>query len=72
MSEPIRFVYASDSHGDMADPEALAALTAALPEAYRARTADVAAQLAVARASQEFYSDANARVIAFLKASTHC
>ena len=45
-----------------------AALTAALPEAYRARTADVAAQLAVAHASQEFYSDANARVIAFLNA----
>ena len=26
MSEPTRFVFASDSHGDMADPEALAAL----------------------------------------------
>jgi hypothetical protein len=26
MSKPIRFVYASDSHGDMADPEALEAL----------------------------------------------
>jgi hypothetical protein len=26
VSEPIRFVFASDSHGDMADPEALAAL----------------------------------------------
>jgi hypothetical protein len=45
-----------------------AALTAALPAAYAARTADVAAQLAVAHASQEFYSDANARVIAFLNA----
>ncbi len=44
------------------------ALTAALPEAYRARAADVAAQLAVAHASQEFYSAANARVIAFLNA----
>lgn len=26
MSKPVRFVFASDSHGDMADPEALAAL----------------------------------------------
>ncbi len=45
-----------------------AALTAALPAAYQARTADVAAQLAVAFAAQEFFSDANARVIAFLAA----
>ena len=43
-----------------------AALTAALPEAYRARAADVAAQLAVSYAAQEFFSDANARVINFL------
>ena len=34
MSEPIRFVYASDSHGDMADPEALAALNAALAREF--------------------------------------
>ena len=26
MSKPVRFVFASDSHGDMADPEALEAL----------------------------------------------
>ena len=26
MSKPVRFVFASDSHGDMADPEALDAL----------------------------------------------
>lgn len=45
-----------------------AALNAALPAAYQTRTADVAAQLAVAYAAQEFYSDADARVIAFLDA----
>ena len=45
-----------------------AALTAALPEAYRARVADVAAQLAVADASREFFSDANARIVAFFNA----
>lgn len=43
-----------------------AAVTAALPPPYQNRAADVAAQLAVASASREFYSDANARVIAFL------
>ena len=43
-----------------------AALTAALPAAYQNRVADVAAELAVADAAREFYSDANARVIAFL------
>ncbi len=43
-----------------------AALTAALPAAYQNRRADVAAQLAVASAAQEFFSDANARVLAFL------
>lgn len=42
------------------------ALNAALPAAYRTRTADVGAELAVAAATQEFYSDANARVINFL------
>lgn len=45
-----------------------AALTAALPAAYQNRTADVAAQLKVAFAAQEFFSDANARVVAFLAA----
>lgn len=43
-----------------------AALTAALPAAHRARAADVAAQIAIAAATAEFYSDANPRVIAFL------
>lgn len=44
------------------------ALRAALPAAFQSRSADVAAQLAVAYAAQEFYSDSNARVIAFLNA----
>ncbi|MES2694737.1 MAG: hypothetical protein V4773_14785, partial [Verrucomicrobiota bacterium] len=47
---------------------ATAALTAALPAAHRGRVADVAAQLAVAAASTEFYADANPRVINFLNA----
>lgn len=42
------------------------ALTAALPAAYRARVADVAAEIAIAGAEREFFSDANARVINFL------
>ena len=37
-----------------------------LPAAHQARAADVVAQLAVAYAAQEFFSDANARVITFL------
>jgi hypothetical protein len=44
------------------------ALTAALPTAYQNRVSDVAAQLAVAGATDEFYSDANPRVINFLNA----
>ena len=43
-----------------------AALTAALPAAYQARVNDVAAELGVAFAAQQFYSDANARVVNFL------
>jgi len=43
-----------------------AALTTALPTAHQSRAADVAAQLAVAAGAREFFSDANARVIAFL------
>ena len=43
-------------------------LSAALPETYRTRAADISAQLAVAAANQEFFSDANSRVIAFLNA----
>ncbi|MSU22898.1 MAG: hypothetical protein EXS32_03645 [Opitutus sp.] len=42
------------------------ALKAALPAAYQARAADVAAQLSVAYAAQEFFSDTDARVINFL------
>lgn len=44
------------------------AVRAALPAAYQSRAADVLSQLAVAFAGQEFYSDANARVINFLTA----
>ena len=44
------------------------ALKAALPAAYQARATDVAAQLGVAFAAAEFYSENDARVIAFLNA----
>lgn len=47
---------------------ATAALTTALPAAFKSRAADVAAQLAVASAGRAFYADANPRVIAFLNA----
>jgi hypothetical protein len=42
------------------------ALKAALPATYQSRASDVAAELGVAYAAQQFYSDANARVINFL------
>jgi len=45
-----------------------AALSAALPEALRPRVADIAAELAVAAAEREFFSEANPRVVAFLNA----
>lgn len=45
-----------------------AAVSAALPAAYQARAADVAAELAVAAAAGEFFSDANPRVLNFLNA----
>lgn len=41
-------------------------LRASLPAAYEAHASDVSAQLAIAYAAREFYSDADARVIAFL------
>lgn len=44
------------------------ALQAALPTAYQARAADVASALAVSFAAAEFYSESDARVIAFLNA----
>ncbi len=44
------------------------ALVAALPAAYQARRADVAAQLAVAYSEQALFADANARVLAWLAA----
>jgi hypothetical protein len=46
------------------------AVRAILPAAYQARAADVAAQLAVAYGAQEFFSDANARVVNFLNTRT--
>ena len=57
-----------DANNYLPDLPTNAVLSAALPEAYRTRTADVAAQLAVASAGQEFFSDVNSRVIAFLNA----
>ena len=43
-----------------------AAIAAGLPEPYRARAADISAQLSVAAAAQEFFSEANLRVLNFL------
>ena len=45
-------------------------IRALLPAAYQSRAADVAAQIAVAYGAQEFFSDANARVINFLNGRT--
>src|SRR5262249_21556669 len=42
------------------------AVRAALPATYQSRTPDVVSQLAVAYAAQEFYDDADVRVINFL------
>ncbi len=44
------------------------ALTAAVPSAYQSRLGDIASQLTASYAEQEFFSDANARVVAFLNA----
>lgn len=44
----------------------LAAVSAALPAAYRGRAADVAAEIAIAAAEREFFSEGNSRVITFL------
>ncbi|MBL9201413.1 MAG: hypothetical protein JNL39_12960 [Opitutaceae bacterium] len=52
-------------------PRAVPSLDAvrnALPSTYQARAAEVQAQLAIGYAAQEFYSDANVRVINFLNA----
>lgn len=46
----------------------LSALTAALPASHRSRATDVEAQLSVAAAADEFFSDSNPRVINFLNA----
>lgn len=43
-----------------------AALTAALPAAYRSRVTDIGAEIAIAAAEREFFADANARVINFI------
>ena len=55
-----------DSNGYLRAIPTDAALKAALPAAYQTRSADVAAELSVAYATSEFYSDADARVVAFL------
>lgn len=46
----------------------LEAVRTALPATYKARAAEVQSQLAIGYAAQEFYSDANARVLNFLNA----
>jgi len=46
------------------------AVRALLPADYQSRAADVAAQIAVAYGAQEFFSDANARVVNFLNGRT--
>ena len=45
-----------------------ATVGAALPAAYKARAADIAAEIAVAAAEREFFSEGNSRVINFLNA----
>jgi len=55
-----------DANGYPKAVPTLPAVAAALPAAYQARAADVLAELNVAYAAQEMYSDADARVIAFL------
>lgn len=57
-----------DANNYVKELPSAAALRAALPATFQPRTAEVAAQLAVAYGAREFYSDANARVIAFLNA----
>jgi dienelactone hydrolase len=57
-----------DDNNYVKDPPSLDAVRTALPAAYQARAADVLAQLSVAAATQEFFSEANSRVIAFLAA----
>lgn len=57
-----------DANNYVKTPPAVAAVAAALPAAYRARAADVAAQLTVAAAGREFFGEANARVLNFLNA----
>src|SRR5262249_48208710 len=55
-----------DANGYPKAAPTLAAVNAALPAAYQPRAADVLAELNVAYAAEEMYSDADARVIAFL------
>ncbi len=57
-----------DANNYVKAPPAVAAVTAALPAAYRARAADVAALLTVAAAGREFFGEANARIVNFLNA----
>jgi hypothetical protein len=57
-----------DDNNYVKDTPMLDAVRTALPTNYQSRAADVLAQLAIAAATQEFYSEANSRVIAFLAA----
>jgi hypothetical protein len=57
-----------DDNNYVKDTPTLDAVRTALPTNYQSRAADVLAQLAIAAATQEFYSEANSRVIAFLAA----
>lgn len=57
-----------DENNYVKDTPTLDAVRTALPTAYQARAADVLAQIAIAAATQEFYSEANSRVVAFLNA----
>jgi hypothetical protein len=57
-----------DANNYLTDLPTADALKTALPAAYQARTAEVAAELAAAYADAQIYSDADARIIAFLNA----
>ena len=55
-----------DENSYPATSASAATVSAALPAAYRGRAADIAAEIAVAAAEREFFSEGNSRVINFL------
>jgi hypothetical protein len=55
-----------DENSYPATSASVATVSAALPAAYRGRAADIAAEIAVAAAEREFFSEGNSRVINFL------